>query len=365
MQLKVYYGSCPPNWDDNLGNAAHEAGFCQSVCWANIICKVDNAKAIYIQVFDNNDIILSLLFFHKIPWDRGKHKIKKGIYELLSGTNKGWLTMMDGPVFYTYDRVQTLESLNLILNWIEDYVIKNGLYKVESHGFSHQSMWAIDSDIKSIFNRFGYCSNTRATYLVDLTLDEKEIWNNLKNSAKKSIRKAKKLGVNVFKINSLEEYRKKFYLPYVEMEKAFGRKTNPWQAEEVQWNEGHEIFYHYYIVQTNVGEIIGTLGMYIFNRTATEIASSMSKKAFTEKLPAQDILHWEMILEAKRLGCNTFNLAGINPNPTNSKEVGIRQFKEKWGGKYVEFFTYEKLSSSWSIVAADKIKKIVRKYLLK
>jgi lipid II:glycine glycyltransferase (peptidoglycan interpeptide bridge formation enzyme) len=82
--------------------------------------------------------------------------------------------------------------------------------------------------------------------------------------------------------------------------------------------------------------------MYMFNGVATEIASALSPQAFTQKIPAQDILHWEMLLEAKKAGCHTFDMAGVNPNSSNPKEAGIRRFKEKWGGRYVEYQTFEK-----------------------
>ncbi|MBM3711834.1 MAG: peptidoglycan bridge formation glycyltransferase FemA/FemB family protein [Actinobacteria bacterium] len=345
--IKEYNLQQLQNWDEKLYSVGSEAGFCQSSCWAKIIGKIDNARPIFLEVYNNNEIVLSLLLFHKIPWDREKHKGNKGIYEYLSGKHKGWLMWMDGPVFHSTDSIKTLGSLRLILDWIGDYVKKNDLYKIESLGFPHQSKWTIDSDVKNLFVQFGYSPKTKATYLVDITLDEKEIWKNLKSSAKKSIKKAQKHCIKVIQIRSLEEYRNKFYLPYVEMEKDFGRVTNPWRAEEIQWNEGYEKFYHYFVAETANREIIATLGMYVYNGTATEIASSMSKKAYIEKIPAQDLLHWEMILEAKRLGCHTFDLAGVNPNPVDSKEKGIKQFKDKWGGVYTEYYTYEKVSSKF------------------
>ena len=365
MELKSYFDSSPGNWNNNLNLAAVEVGFCQSVCWADILGKVDNARTIYLEVYDDEKIISSLLLFHKIPWDRENQKIKKGVYEYLSGKHKGWLLWMDGPAFYSSNKTKTLGALKLILGWIDDYAVQYNLYKAGSLGFSHLSKWANDREIKNLFTQFGYKSETKATYLVDLTLNENEIWQNLKSSARKSIKKSEKQNIKIVKISSLEEYRNKFYLPYVEMENEFGRATNPWKAEEIQWNVGHEKFYHYFVAETENDEIIATLGMYIFNGTATEIASSMGKKAFEEKLPAQDLLHWKLILAAKKLGCHTFDLAGVSTNPADLKEAGIRQFKEKWGGRYTEYFTFNKLSYSWYGSIVNKIEYAIRKILNK
>jgi lipid II:glycine glycyltransferase (peptidoglycan interpeptide bridge formation enzyme) len=65
-------------------------------------------------------------------------------------------------------------------------------------------------------------------------------------------------------------------------------------------------------------------------------------EAQQEKIPAQDLLHWELMLRSRQLGCRAFDLAGISPDPATPKEVGIRRFKEKWGGEYVEYYTFER-----------------------
>lgn len=87
---------------------------------------------------------------------------------------------------------------------------------------------------------------------------------------------------------------------------------------------------------------MAVLGMLIFNGVAREIASAIIPEAYKQKIPAQDLLHWELLLEAKRLKCHTFDLAGVSPNPVSPKEKGIRRFKEKWGGQYIEYYTYKK-----------------------
>ena len=75
--------------------------------------------------------------------------------------------------------------------------------------------------------------------------------------------------------------------------------------------------------------------MYIFNGVVTEITSATMTIAYELKITTQDLIHWEMMLEDKRMSCHTFDLAGVDPNPAQgSKEEGIRRFKEKRGGRY-------------------------------
>ena len=109
--------------------------------------------------------------------------------------------------------------------------------------------------------------------------------------------------------------------------------------------------------------VLACLGMYIFNGVATEFASSISALAYEKKIPVQDILHWEMMLEAKRMGCHTFDMAGVNPSPQTPKEKGIRQFKEKWGGRYVEYNIYHKDMMLWLNKGVRIIKSLVKRLL--
>jgi lipid II:glycine glycyltransferase (peptidoglycan interpeptide bridge formation enzyme) len=117
------------------------------------------------------------------------------------------------------------------------------------------------------------------------------------------------------------------------------------------------------VVENGDKDILACLGMYVFNSVATENASSLSPLAYQNKIPAQDLLHWEMMLEAKRMGCHTFDMAGVNPNPQTPKESGIRRFKEKWGGKYVEYNIYHKDMMPWLNKGVRIIKPFVKRLL--
>jgi lipid II:glycine glycyltransferase (peptidoglycan interpeptide bridge formation enzyme) len=40
-----------------------------------------------------------------------------------------------------------------------------------------------------------------------------------------------------------------------------------------------------------------------------------------------------------------YDLSGVSPSPIDPKEEGIRRFKSKFGGKYVEYAIYSKIYS--------------------
>jgi len=321
----------PLDWDRNLLDAYKETNFCQSVVFSRIWNKVYNSIPLFFEVTYKNKLFGFLQISHTIP--ENLSVIKKII-----GLNKGWIEWLDGPILLN----NPYNTLDLLLKEIDNYCAQKKINLIKCNGFAHTSKYANDLKIMQVFLKNGYTVSKWATYLVDLTLDENELWANLKKTARKMVKKSNSLAVKVNKVNTFEELLDKFHKSYCETESFYGRlKKSDWIAK-VQWEEDIDNNYHYYYAETQDGQVVGTLGMYIFNGVATEISSCLTPYAYENEIPAQDILHWVMFLEAKKMGCHTFDLAGINPNPTNEKERGIRRFKEKWNGQYIEYYTYKK-----------------------
>lgn len=344
VRIVCYDNNPPQGWDKRVYNAKEEGGLCQSTYWARIIEKIDRARSIYLEVFDgrNNKITASLVILKKIPWDRGSMQKKRGIREMITGKWRGWLEWQDGPVVYSRDKIEIQEAISALLEWVDSYGRTKKLYNILSNGFTHTSRFVSDGEIAKLFVRYGYSASRWGTYLVDLRLKEDELWRKIKSSARKSINKARGLGISLRAISSFDEYVNLYFLSYCKFKSIAGSMENMSSVWKIAWDEDIEKYYRYYVAETANGEVMATLGMNLFNGVATEVASSLNPKAFKDKIPAQDILHWEMILEAKRTGCNTFNLAGVNPRPQNAKEEGIRRFKEKWGGEYIETYRFGK-----------------------
>ena len=175
-----------------------------------------------------------------------------------------------------------------------------------------------------------------ATYRVDLQLDKETLWRNLKNSARKAIRRAERDGVTVREISSLEELRD-YYDFTEECAKRLGKRMYGFEDIATMWkhfrtNAIYETFVAYHGEQKIAG-----LSIWGFNGIISELGSFQSAEAYEKKLYGQDLIKWEVIRWGHQQGFRWFDLAGVNPNPQTPKERGIRQFKEKWGGKYVEY----------------------------
>jgi lipid II:glycine glycyltransferase (peptidoglycan interpeptide bridge formation enzyme) len=328
------YRDMPDDWDQWTRSAQNESNICQSSYWARVIKVLDKATPYFLRIREEEDSILAqALVLKRYPYSRNR---KRKLFPV------AYLECLDGPVIFNHDRVEE----------ISQFVLEN-IIRLAKRTFSTHiqitpattSRYALDKKVSTIYQRHGFELKEWATYLVDLTPEEDDLFKSLKHASRKCINKCNHMGLKVTKIRSFEELEERFWKPYVHAEAYFGRKANYVKRET--WDEDREKSYHYYIVEDQQGEVLAVLGMYIFNGVATEIASTLMPKAYEEKIPAQDLIHWEMMLEAKRLGASIFDMAGVNPNPTTAKEEGIRRFKEKWGGRYTEYFTYKKYVLPW------------------
>ena len=84
------------------------------------------------------------------------------------------------------------------------------------------------------------------------------------------------------------------------------------------------------------GKPVGGLGVSSFNNFINEWGVGRSEIDFSKKLYAQDLIKWKIIEWGKENKLNYFDLSGVNPIPSNSKEEGIFRYKKKWGGKQVD-----------------------------
>jgi hypothetical protein len=330
----------PDRWDENLSRTGKEGSFLQTAFWGGLIALLDQAKPIYLQAWEGTEYLASLLVLHKIPFSRARGQRIRRLRNILLGTSHGWLDFSGGPVFYVPESAEKL--LPLFLGWIDDYMKKKRIGYTETRGFATTSRFAHDPRMAEIFGSFGYRKDSWGTYLVDLSGNEEKIWRRLEPASRKAIKKAQRENVTIERISTFDEFLSRYYEPYVSTLDQKEKKL-PRDVLEKSWNYPHaSTYYRYYAAMGPERRVLGVLGMFIFGGVATEIMSGLMAEAFQKKFPAQDLLHWEMFLDAKRCGCETFDLAGINPNPETHKEQGIRRFKEKWGGHYLEYDRYRK-----------------------
>jgi lipid II:glycine glycyltransferase (peptidoglycan interpeptide bridge formation enzyme) len=336
MHVKVLTPSREEEWDKYLLGNKH-ADFLQSFYWAQLLIAAYDFKPVFLEIKDADTPVAYMLFHEGFSYHLG-HRITYRLLGPLRRFFTKYIIANGGPIIL--DDNKTDEILTSILAWLREYSSQNHIRSIKLTPFYYNDAYANNPSIEETFKNFGYAATKWATYLVDLNQDEESLWHYIKHSARKSLNQVMKTNLAVKKIEGYNEYIEKFFLPYNRIEKEFGRAGLPlWYARKIKDYLPNK-YYHYFYAKIN-GNIVGVLGMYVYNQYASEIMSATSRYAYANKIYAQDLLHWEMFKFAKKLGCHTFNLVGVNPDPQTDKEKGIRQFKEKWGGKYIEYFIYD------------------------
>jgi len=181
-----------------------------------------------------------------------------------------------------------------------------------------------------------------STYLIDLTKPKDQLYNNIKKSnGRKNIERSIRKGVVV------EEITTKTLPEYVDVLNKMYRESG---REEVKldiimywWTLFEPLGYSGLIAKKNE-TIIGGLLFSYFNNYLIEALVARSKKDSEEKLYAQDLIKWKIIEWANNKKLRYYDLAGFNPKPESPKEVGIMEFKKKWGGVKHDFWKIKKTS---------------------
>ena len=349
MRAVRLHPSSEEEWD-LLFEGRGPAGYCQSLAWARTIQRVDKAEPIFLRVEEDDRATAYCLLFRQHLAGRSGWS-NAGPFRALSALLTSRLDCRDGPVFLDGPGPVRRAALASLLDWIEDYARRMRCTSIRWQGLPTASNWTIDPDLLGALAERGYEADPWATSLVDLTQDEEALWRGLTQAARKCVKKCRRKGVGVERLPDFDSFQHRFYQPYAEAQAAFGLPVNPPSVFQAMFEEDAEGRYAYLVAADGEGRTLAALGMYHFNHTATEIASLQSPLARELKLPAQDLIHWEMLLFAKSIGCDTFDLAGFNPSPASPKEAGIRRFKEKWGGEHVPYNRFEKLTPRGRLLA--------------
>lgn len=347
MRVEIRSQGTPSGWNAELLSRPGEGRYEQSTSWAEILRALDGSMPIYLRVTEAERTVASLLCFQAALWNPYKDRVNRNPVHWLSGRSRGSLRWLWGPTFFGEDEAENREALKLILENVEQIGREQKVFELRGYITPSRDATLVGM-IGEEFVRLGYQQERGATLLVDLGVDEEQLWRTLKSSGRKAVNKARRQGVHVEEISSDKGFDEVWHASYEAFELAAGRRVYGKQWFRRVWERGYPDTHRYYVARAEDKEPLAVLGMTVFNTVAREFNSAMSPRAFTEGIPAQDILHWEMFLEAKALGCSVFDLAGVDPDRKNGKARGIRQFKEKWGGEYVEYQRYHKgLRTGW------------------
>jgi len=207
-----------------------------------------------------------------------------------------------------------------------------------------------------------FITDRKATFLIDLTLDETALWNSLKSSARKCIRRTLEQGLRIRRIASAEELRG-YHDFILRCRENLGLPVTTLRNLTEMWRVLHaagmlEIF----TCLDSRGELLGGLGIWRHAGVLYEWGSVQAPEAKERKLYSSDLLKWEVIRWGHSTGCRLYDLAGIVPDfeTADSKNRGIYQFKSKWGGRKVCFLSYSRSYKTSRYRLLESGKKLLR-----
>ncbi len=213
-------------------------------------------------------------------------------------------------------------------------------------------------DLPSAFSAAGFVESPSATFIVDLSKGESELFKKIDPSARKKIRQCQEAGVRARATRDKGEVAEYFRIAD-ENRKRNGLKPYSQKSYWGMWSSFEKSGGKLFIAEKQ-GEILGGIMISAFGGYVNEWSPSISGKAMEEKLYAGDLLHWKIIEWGSKNGCKHYDLTGVAVQPKNAKEQGIFDFKAKWGGELVKSNEYFLKGNSLTHKLLEKMRKIVR-----
>lgn len=188
--------------------------------------------------------------------------------------------------------------------------------------------------IKYIFDN----ENTKSSYEIDLSQSQEEIYGNLRDGHKKSLKKAYKSGMTVDVVKDANEIDS-FFSIYSKMCKARNIDLGELSAQNI-----HEIYS--FLIKNNKGQILVSKdkdnvilgGVILVYQGITVRGLKGASDDDKRDMPLTHIILYEAIRLAKSNGFKYFDFWGYNHFADEKNHVfNINYFKEGYGGYYTFF----------------------------
>jgi lipid II:glycine glycyltransferase (peptidoglycan interpeptide bridge formation enzyme) len=319
----------------------------QTAEWASYWAAYLRAKPYFLSVRDEGKVVGQLLVLEML---RGNETLAGGGWTRLSRLAERFLrifTWREGPI--VVDDARRPDALDACLHKVHELAGDRGVAAIDEASLPLAGD-VTDADV-AVFAQHGFRSEARATVRIDLQPPISALWANLKRDvARTRVRKGQKQGVTLRQVQDRQGLT------------AFHRLVSEWRREEgfppypierysvmlAHLGPSCAIF-----LAEHKGRTVAAAGVYQFNGQAQIFTPVYSHYARQHRIYAGDLVYWELIRWCREHGLTVLDLAGVAPAPTSAKEMGIRRFKEKWGGRIVAYpvFTRMVKPARWKVVS--------------
>lgn len=304
-------------------------GIFQTSRWACLAQRLNGAEPFYITVEENGRTIARCLVLKAGKFGDLVRQSRSFSF-LLPLFNRGFaaVSWLNGPL--VHDETQ-MEATRPIFEAIEEVAAEQ---RAMSIGFTAHPT-ATFGGLPQVLLARGYRSSRVATYLVDLDSDFEQ---KMHRSVRKNVRACLRRGVEVVIVADDE-------LPaYYQMLNGFREAAGLSGFSLADFLLHHEVLAEHRILfgARYEGQFIAGLGVLTGNGQLIECEAATDMICFEQKLFANDLIKLEIMRWGRQNEYRLFDLAGVAIEPRDDKAAGIRRFKEKFGGEYVEYDRFEK-----------------------
>lgn len=179
------------------------------------------------------------------------------------------------------------------------------------------------------------------TFVIPLGTDEDRMMKGLSSTTRNLVRKSAKLGMGFEPL--LPDMAAAYARAFLRTRKRAGIRGGMWDPRHLgkMRATGADVTFH--VARHADGSILAGEMILRHGNTIRSFSPWQDERAHAEKLPAQYGLRWDIMQRYAAAGATRYDLAGVHPSPPpKSKDAGIRHFKSKWGGDYLEYIRYEK-----------------------
>ena len=275
------------------------------------------------------------------PWLKGALGVCRSLF--------GSFTWTRGPLVFDYARADGV--CQVLLDAVEA-MARSDAYAIRQATLPHDPAGEMPRWCRgAVLEERGFVRSDKATFYVDLNRPIEDLWSGLKASARKNLKKMLAAAtVEVVEIDTPER-AKAYWAMLGETQRRGGRFTSYRNFAAFRgefWDRPYDQgVLNGLLAQTSRGQPIGGLLFRVFNCWIQELGVAYTDYSITNKLYGQDLLKWALIEWGQRHGCCVFDLMGVDPQAEDDKQRGIYQFKAKWGGRLLNYGTYEKIYAPW------------------
>lgn len=242
---------------------------------------------------------------------------------------------------------------NILENILSEY---NSLVKKHAIYTQIRCLWNW-GNLNNIFINMGFLFEEHLNILIDLTKSEELLWKELHSKRRNEIRKAYKEGLIFEVCCSNEELIKSYKI----LEEVYDRAKLPLPNYDYfvnLSNTKNANFKLHNFVAKYEGKIVGTMLALGYNGTLYDYYAG-AYSSYYNKNP-NDLIPWEVFLWGKKNGYILFDFGGAGKPGI---PYGVRDYKKKFGGVFVNFGRYTKVHSKilmWIGITSFKIWKIIK-----